>query len=333
MATSPTVSPVRHYNIKVSNPFVPDGVYKQGVGKVLPWLFQFLSEGEKRDIIDNKLRLRHTEADKTQYIQAACEVTICSWFANQALGTSSKYQYELQVVPPKDVDCAIWYKNIQFNIEVKCADYRLQNQIDAKPGLKINAFGRMDDFEEFATKLATVMANGPDPVAVAKAKHMDCKLKDYLLSGQEKFGNRVDPDHLNVLYVCVDHQMDMQKWLSYLYGARGLFTAESFESPANYANVDVVVFSNLYHRHHDIANKMALSDHWILNAAFNIAVANPASTKAERLFTAFGEIAPLDNAALERFAATLDDLGRELALSYYVNDQISKGVYKFQGYA
>ncbi|GJI93632.1 hypothetical protein RugamoR57_03500 [Duganella caerulea] len=333
MTTTSPVPAVRHYDIKVSNPFVPDGAYKQGLTMVLPRLFQFLSEGEKHDIIDNKLRLRHNGADQAQYIQGACELTICSWFANQALHTSSRYQYELQVVPPKDVDCALWYKNIQFNLEVKCADYRHQNQIDAGAGLKVNGFGRLDDFEEFTARLAAAMSNAPDPVTVAKAKHMDCKLKDFLLSSQEKFGCHIDPEHLNVLYVCVDHPMDMQKWLSYLQGPRGLFTPDSFEPPASYANVDVVVLTNLYHRHHDLDKKSSLSDHWILEAAFNIAVANPASTKTQRLFAAFAEIAPLDNAGLERFAATLDDLSGKLALSYYANEQISRGIHKFQGYA
>ena len=325
----------KKYNIKVVNPFVPIGPYRDGLHTPLLKIFPFLNERKKTDLLHNKLMLEKADATESKYIQSACELTICSWFAAVAVQAGGKYEYEPVIARPKDVDCAIFYDGHKFNIEVKCADYQKQKDIVADSELVVHGLGRLDDYGEFVSRLQGLFGKATDQPVLRPAHHMDCKLKDYLISAQGKFGTKVLPGELNILFVCVDDQMDMTKWISYLNGPRGLFASDSFEPHQSYDNVDLVVFSNLYHRHSNVEAKDKISEHWNLGRAFNFAVINPRSTKSDELFSRFSALLPLENQYLYEFlqkSAIPDGLGNALGLSYFVVEQKEEGVHKFQGY-
>lgn len=327
---------ITEHDIKVTNPFVPPGRYRDGIELMLEILFRFLDKKERDDVLYNKLMLEKPDADESKYIQAACELTICAWFAYVAIKIHEKFEYEFMVNSPKDVDCAIWDKGNQFNIEVKCASYKKQNDIVATSDLVIHGLGRLSDYNSAVSKLQNVFATLPEPTLLVAAHHMDCKMKDYLIGAQEKFGKSIVSNHLNILFVCVDDQMDMTKWISYLNGPEGLFTEESFEPRESYGNVDMVVFTNLYHRHHRVEGKSNISEYWDATKAFNFAIKNPLSTKTGELFSSFANKIPLDNYDFQEYlkqAYIPEEAIPGLALSYFVADQINKGICKFQGYS
>jgi hypothetical protein len=325
----------RRYDIKVLNPFVPIGPYRDRLPTPLSKLFPYLTEREREELIYAKLMLEQETSNQSAYAQAACELTVCSWFAHIATSLGERFEYEHRLAPPKDVDCAVWHQGHQFNIEVKCADYAKHENIVSDSDFIIHGLGRLDGYGDAVTRLQDLFGTSAKPAVLGAAHHMDCKLKDYLLSAQGKFGEVVDANSLNVLFVCVDDQMDMTKWIAYLNGPRGLFTKQSFEPQENYWNVDLVVFSNLYHRHANLENKDKITAHWDLSQAFNFALVNPQSMKSDDLYSMFARLVPLENNGLLQF---IDQLSGEewiksaIGLCHYVGDQISKGIHKFQGY-
>lgn len=334
-----TEKKVAEYNINVSNPFVPAGVYRDAIKPVLEILFRYIDDNKKADIIYNKLMLENNKAEEKYYIQAACEVTVCAWFAYIAMKTNEKYEYEFVVSAPKDVDCAIWDNENQFNIEVKCADYSRHKKIVANSDLIMHGLGRLTDYKSSVSNLQNIFSTGSEPAILGESHHMDCKMKDFLLSAQDKFGVSLVQNHLNVLFVCVDCQMDMMKWISYLNGPQGLFTEDSFEPRENYDNVDVVVFTNLYHRHYKTEQKDKISDHWNLARSFNFLIKNPRSTKQDNLIDIFCKKIPLENYDFQEFLkeylkSTIypQDMASSMALSHFVGEQAKNGIHKFQGY-
>jgi len=337
MSTVPTNAPeVKEYKLNVTNPFVPEGPYQQGLRTPLTKLLPYLNEKERQDLLHNKLMLEKDVVNQGKYIQAACELTVCSWFAHIASCTGEKFEYEFVVAPPKDVDCAIWHKGCQFNIEVKCADYEKQQNIAAGADYVVHGLGRLDDYLPLVSRLKDVFGTSSEPSILSAAHHMDCKMKDYLISAQEKFGSNVLPDKLNVLFVCVDDQTDMTKWIGYLRGPRGLFTTDSFAPEASYNNVDVVVLTNLYHRHANLESKDKISAHWDLSQAFNFAIENPQSTKKQEMFSSFSALLPLENSTFLNYLEQADipeGLKNAIGLNHFVSDQVAKGIHKFQGYS
>jgi hypothetical protein len=170
-----------------------------------------------------------------------------------------------------------------FNLEIKCADFSKKNDIDSSNAYKLGLIGRLGDlaeYEDLVASLRNAFESQVNPEAEANKplliqQHMDNKLKDFLLSAHSKFNDITGPNELNVLVVCCSDPYDMQKWFTYLYENQGLFTNELFHPNSEYCNVDVVILSNLYHRHHEYWNKDKIQNHWDFSEAFNLICNNP----------------------------------------------------------
>src|SRR5690606_24620195 len=114
---------------------------------------------------------------------------------------------------------------------------------------------------------------------LVKAQRMDNKLKDYLLSANEKFSDNSSEEELNILVVCCPDLLSMQDWFFYMFGVGGLFTNDSYHSPLDYNNVDSVILTNMYHRHYDYQHKGKLKDHWDWRQSCNLILPNPLRKK------------------------------------------------------
>ena len=187
-------------------------------------------------------------------MQAAVELTVCSHFAHFF---PDHFVYEDKVNTPKDVDCSFKAEGVKYNIEVKCADFSKKHAIEEGGGFTIGAHGRMDDFAPLVADLQKLFSQGGH--ALTPHRHMDNNLKSYLSSAHDKFSTQVSEDEINVLVVGCADEMDMQKWYSYLYGSQGLFTLDSYADRSAYDRVDLVLLTNLYHRHKDQALKDKLA--------------------------------------------------------------------------
>jgi hypothetical protein len=305
--------------------------YHKTFAERLTSLGSFLSTKQKKSLYKD-LQLSGNKFNEATYLQAACETSIASYLSSNY---SDGFIYEPKINPPKDVDCGFSLEGKTYNIEVKCPDYSKKNEIDGANAFKIGFFGRLVNVKEVVTNMQNVFDPETNPAAESAKPlitklHMDNKLKDYLLSSHSKFNDSTDHSELNVLVVCCSDWMDMQKWFFYMYGHQGLFTEGSFHPSDEYKNVDVVMLTNIYHRHHEYWDKDKIKDHWDFSKSFNLIFSNPLrmQDKAEIIWSLVDKI-PNHSRALMNFKVT-NGLDEMRIPHFVVEELINKGLYYFQ---
>jgi hypothetical protein len=249
--------------------------YKATLDKCLSILEAYSTPTQLRKL-KKDLQVTGNRFEEAKFLQAACETAVS---ASIASAFPNSFEYEPKLNPPADVDCAFSCNGYRFNIEVKCPDYSKVHAQRERDVFNIGAFGRMQDFKGVAADLMELFESGEKPLEVQP--HMDNKLKDYLLSANKNFPENTDEKELNVLLVCCNDSMDMQKWFFYMFGGQGLFTPSSFHKPQatshkpqDYSKVDAVVLTNLYNRHYSYQSKTKIEDHWSLGNSFNLIFKN-----------------------------------------------------------
>ena len=321
----------QYEKIEVLNPHVPFGEYRQGLETAIYYLARHISNKEMNSLIFDKLQLSNPQAQEESYIQAAAELTVCAYFAWRF---PESFIYEKQLNPPKNVECAFEIEGISINVEVKCANYSKQHAIKSSSDFQMSAIGRLNGYDEICESLSSIFSSSSTPAILKRTQHMDNKLKDYLLSGHGKFSPFPNDKELNVLIVCCDSAFDMQQWFGYLYANRGLFTDSSFVQPASYANVDLVMLTNLYHRHYRPHEKEKIKMHWALDRAFNFLCPNPKSGKPSKNFEVFSCGMPhLTNQVRAHLDTMQGDapasIKEALLFSDFVGHQLERGEYYF----
>ncbi|MEQ4308496.1 hypothetical protein ABNM12_11095 [Pseudomonas syringae] len=315
--------------VTVCNPFIPSGAYRNEMTLALICVGQHVSPRKFKGLVHNKLRLEDPAPKEGQYLQSAVELTVC---AHYALNFPDSFVYEDKVVPPRDVDCSFHSEGYKFNVEVKCADYASKHQIDSEGDFIIRAIGRLSDYRDLTAQLQETFASGGKTLAAGL--HMDNKLKEYLYDAHGKFPDVEAQDQYNVLVVGCDDPWDMQQWEGYLTGPEGLFSPDSFADASRYGNVDLVVLTNLYHRHKSVEEKDKLTGHWTFANAFSLLCENPRSKKPRSMLYAFSRTMRFYNnevIAHKMEGDAPDFLKERLAISHYVGHmQWAKGQYTFQ---
>lgn len=325
---SPVGSP-KNIDVKVSNPHIATGAYRVGLQDAVNCLAPFLNEKDLNDILYQKLEVGKTDASEAHYIQSAVELTVCSHFARFF---PALFRYEPKLNPPKDVDCAFSLDGCKFNVEVRCADYTQQHEIEDSDAFKIDSVGRLADFGDLVEQLSGLFGSGKEPKKLLCHKKMDNKLKDYLISAHGKFLSGPVDNELNVLVVCCDDAMDMQKWYGYMYAAQGLFTEDSYVSHDLYSNVDVVLLSNLYHRHRRPAEKPLLQNHWSFSDAFNVICVNPGRSLDRKLLDCFASTFPHFTNELIQHFSTQSDYPDFMKQVFLIPDFVATNLYKNEVY-
>lgn len=306
--------------------------YRNGMMSAINDLSNYLNKQQIEDLLKNKLQLFSNSFNEPQYLQAVCELVICSHLARKY---KDAFRYELEVNPPKNVDCSFTENDIQFNIEIKCADFSKSNLISKEDGFKIAFLGRNPDSDKIIHDLAGLFQELPGRKPLLKQQHMDNKLKDYLQSAHGKFSQQQRTDHLNILAICCDTPMDIQKWFGYMYEHQGLFTEESFSEKGSYNLVDVVFITNLYHRHHAYLNKDKITDHWLLDKSFNLIFSNPYRCQDKKsAILRFTEIIPNYSYELDAYRVpgnAEDYVKNSIRIPYFVTDKLeANDIFHFQ---
>lgn len=318
-------------SFQLNNRFVATPDYARGLSEALNDLAPHLTLGQREDLVFKKLDLESGAIAEHSYIQSAVELTVCAHYARFY---PEFFIYEEKVNRPKDVDCTVRVGDYKYNLEVKCADFRKKEAVDGAEGFKIGSLGRLDEYPELLQNLQEVFSAGGHKLS--EQRHMDNNMKDFLMSAHEKFSNEPSDTELNVLIVGCDDAMDMQKWHSYLYGVQGLFTSESYADRSAYQKVDMVVLTNLYHRHKDPAAKDKLSGHWRLSEAFCLLCANPDSTKPGQISYEFSKTLRHYNNEWNDYLEGDDEpdfILKGIGIPAFVADQLqAKGHYYFQPY-
>jgi hypothetical protein len=323
--------------IEIKNPYL-NGVteieknYKDELNISITKLLPHLSSRQQKELLEKKLQINSDDFKESQYLQAACEITICSYLAEKF---SETFEYEPKLNPPKDVDCSFSEGGTQYNIEIKCADYAENNAINESPSFRIGFFGRMPNIEGVIRDLNQAFEHTKDSKPLVKQQHMDNKLKSFLESAHSKFSPEPKQDQLNILAVCCDTAIDMQKWYSYLFGNEGLFTKTSYADVETYKLVDVVYFTNIYHRHYSYPSKSKISAHWSLDNSFNFIVSNPfRHFEKEYLINRLVNLLPNYSTELTNFTIpgeAEDFIKQNMLIPHFVGDELqARGIYTFQ---
>lgn len=313
---------------KLGNEFIATKAYAMGLNEALSVLTPFLSDAQRNDLCTKKLSLETSPVSEQAYIQSAVELTVCAHYARFY---SDEFIYEEKVNPPKDVDCSVRIDGFKYNIEVKCADFVKKELVDKASGFKIGAMGRLDDYAQLVEQLQELFSS--DGHVLSEQRHMDNNLKTFLVSAHSKFAAVTPDNELNILIVACDDAMDMQKWHSYLFGVQGLFTNDSYADRAAYDRVDMVVLTNLYHRHKDPASKHKITGHWHLSEAFCILCANPFSEKPHATAYEFSKTVRHFNNEWNDYLSGADDILKGIGIPAFVGSELqAKGMYYFQPY-
>jgi hypothetical protein len=253
--------------------------YWDGFVAAIDALSDLLSDRQLEDLLKNKLQLGLSLFDEKQYLQIACETTVNIYFARKFSSTFS-YETKTTAKTKKDVDCSYGDNGYKYFIEVKCSDFKEKEKISAQDGIKFSTAGRIPNYDESFKDLSTMLEEGQKNLEgtvkpVLKQKNMDNNLKDFLISAHNKFNDDATDDEVNILVVCCGDPSDMQAWYLYMYSHEGLFTGDSFCERDKYKNVDMVVLTNLYHRHNKFIEKQHLKEHWLLEKSCNFIFSNP----------------------------------------------------------
>lgn len=306
--------------------------YKNGALSALRIMEKKLSKKELSGLIEKKLQTKTKSFNESQYIQSACELTLCTYFANLCPET---FKYEPKINPPKDIDFSFQSAGYDINVEIKCADFTSKKELDTQSKtLKLGSMGRTPGFDDQFNTLEKLIGENSD-YSLAKQKHMDNRLKDYLLSAHEKFDNEDIDSTLNVLAVCCDDAADIQKWFGYMFFHQGLFTQNSFFDSRQFNNVDVVLLTNLHHRHSEYTKKDKISDHWQFSSAFNLIFSNPfrKKNKKKEIFHLL-EIVPNFSKELQAFQVKgdiLQEVKDVMRINHFVAEELQgNGRYFFQ---
>jgi len=184
-------------------------------------------------------------SDKT-FCELACELTVAN---HVKLTGSPNFEAEKKLNPPsdKDVDAFCSVGSHHVAVEVKCPELSIDEYDSANPIFKISFMGRYPDHEQKFEELRKLTGSA---MQVEKAKRLDNKLKDYLVSAHNKFRNPSQPGDANVLFVALDDYYSMQEWNGYLFSDfGGFFGPRPYLKREEFQQVDVVILSNLQSAH------------------------------------------------------------------------------------
>lgn len=305
---------------------------------ILTYLEKTLTTNKLNDLLVNKLQIKREVFNEKSFIQAACETTVTSYFANKY---KDSFLYEPNVNPTNksNVDCQFSDKDFIYNVEVKCPSFDAKETIDKiNDSFKFTTIGRADKkevYEEAMLDVSELLSKGlkmkgEKDKPIVKTKTMDNNLKDFLISANKKFNPNSKHNEVNILVVCGDDAEDMSEWYSYLFAPQGLFTKNSFYRVDNYNQVDIIIINNLYHRHHKFYKKKHLEYNWLLDASFILAFTNPFTSKVKKdAILNFQSIFPHYNAELINYLENLPgdipiELRNILAIRLFIEEGLTK---------
>lgn len=194
-----------------------------------------------------KEKLEKKGLSENQKIQARAEILLTSHFFSLEnctnLGLLIDTDVKVNPSSNKDVDIQIFKNTSKLNIEIKTPeqDFIEEGKFHARLPHRYPNVERAEnnaDLKKVADMLK--LQSGIDTQIL---KTNDNKLKDYIKSGNEKFGER-SSDMLNILMImCTSEQMG--EYLLYLLNPHsGLITPNSYDKTLDFSKIDYIAISN-----------------------------------------------------------------------------------------
>lgn len=172
------------------------------------------------------------------YLQALSELTVVYYSMRKF---QSRFTYEPKYNGNFNPECSFVVENTTVNIEVKCPDMTRRMEIEQHDTYKINLAERIPNLK--GEQLNSIFKHQPDDSQHSNIEllpRMDNKLKDFLLSAQDKFPE--GDEYFNILVIALDILSDVDEWYNYIFDNNGVFTNNSFVTKY-YGNVDAILLS------------------------------------------------------------------------------------------
>ena len=216
---------------------VNNKIYLNRMHQLLMELEKVTSKKQVDDFLDSKLLFKQ-KFNLNTYMQGIVEFAVCTG-CNHAY--PDKFIYEKSYSGKTNVDCSFEFNNIveahrTINVEVKCPSY------GANERKKIVTLNRLTD-EQYRN-----LIRNPE-----LKKRRDLRLKEYLQSAQKKF-EQTPNDHINILLIGLDNEVDMMEWMHYLIASEdGMIRCPEVYGIKfqDFNRVDAVFITDLYIRHKD----------------------------------------------------------------------------------
>lgn len=218
---------------------MPDAILKERMTMKISSLNEF----EKY----KQAKLGKKSLTENQKVQALAEILLTAHFYNlecyNNLGLQIETDVRVNPLSNKDVDIQICKNNLKLNIEVKTPeqDFIEEGKFHAKLPHRYPNVERAENNQDI--KALADMLKKQSNIETQILKTNDNKLKDYIESGNAKFGER-NSDALNVLIImCTSEQMG--DYLLYLLNPHsGLITPNSYDKTLNFSKIDYIAISN-----------------------------------------------------------------------------------------
>lgn len=209
-----------------------------------------------------------TKKQDHQFNEFASELIVLYYIIRKT-NEYHQFVYEPIYNGKKNPECCfnLWGKTV--NIEVKCPNLekRILQEQD-KSTLYVHAADRLpDDIFEVITDLSN-----DTNIPLALAPRLDNKLKDYLISANNKFPK--DDRYINILIISLEIIKDMDEWYNYIFGDRGVFTKNSFVKE-DYSKIDVIMLTNIGVSHQITTETGDPSKRWYMEEYLNLLFPNP----------------------------------------------------------
>lgn len=222
-----------------SDLFVPGWVFLRQLYDALVTLEPFLKEDQQDDLLNRKLRAAGAGGnfDKDSLYSSLFEVTVLS----SAARVCSYLAYEPRVRPgsTKNVEGLAIVRGINLEIEAKCPalfDYTQQ-------------FRTLSASNLYAVNQYLTRTPGPRPEGGDTVLPQDNRVKDFLVSADEKFSGTFSNTRTSLLFIAWSH--DVGEPLQALLGRSGLLTSDSF-ARRTYPNIGGIVVSDSYGLFNDV---------------------------------------------------------------------------------
>jgi hypothetical protein len=276
--------------------------YISAANSAIETLRPFFLKPKHWNELEKALQLQSIKFEEEQYLRAACETTVT---ASLAADYPDGYIYEYEANPQNDTDCdcSFLINEHRVNIEVKCFNFTKDKEISSKPGFKFSTWGDSPETHEKLKEVSLLLNSIEFPIT--EANHSAQNVRDFLVGTHRKFGDVINTHELNVLVICASDASKMQDVFSYMLGAKGLLTGKGKLTYDQFKNIDVIVVSNLYHRHDNFWKKSHITNHWSLREAFNLCIPTYwCSSEKQKIYKLFLDFFPNNTEEFREYCAS-----------------------------
>lgn len=221
-------------------------VYLTNLAIALSWISKVVQPKSFQHFLDYRLELSKTQISKKQCIQALCEINVLSYFAKNYPATF-KYEPKLKVGSTKNPEMSYDYDGLTINIEVKCATFDNREKLNKnKLHVLTHVVPNKEAVKADIEFISSLIKKTGTYEGAEEMKNMNNNLKDYLTGANDKFNPDSQLSDINCLIVGCDDPNDIDNWVNYLYGFKGLFKLTDLFDYRAYELVDIVLLTNLY---------------------------------------------------------------------------------------